>query len=359
MIKKSDFILNSYMQRNDLRAAFQILNTIIPYLLLWILAVKVAPISLWFLPPIIVLLVLFSLRCFSLMHDCGHYSLFRSKRVNRVAGFILGLINAIPSYAWSRDHAFHHKTNGDWEQYRGVADFLSTDEFSQLNSFDQKLYPVLRHPIMMFPGGFFYLAIKPRLELIMGVYDFLRYLLVSLGENKSLSFKKTVSAHRSKIWQSKAEFWDLLLNNICVISICTFLGYQIGFGLFFSIYSITLMFSAAIFISIFFVQHIFEGTYAHKTEEWDYLQGAIEGSSYLKLPAILNWFTADIGYHNIHHLSERIPNYNLRACHHENSELLSNVKTLYMRDMLACSKFILWDSETNHLIPVSAFGQAN
>lgn len=354
-IEKSDFVLTPYMKSNDLRATYQILNTVIPYVLLWVLAVKAASISLWLLPPIIVLIVLFSLRCFSLMHDCGHYSLFRSKRVNRVVGFILGVINAIPQYVWSRDHAYHHKTNGNWEQYRGVADFLSTEEFSKLNSSDQRFYELLRHPLMAFPGGFFYLAIKPRLALMAGTYDFIRHLLTCLQENPGMGLPGIISSHKSRNWHTTSEFWDLLFNNICVIGGWIFLGYLLGFGFFFSVYSITLTLSAAIFIWVFFVQHIFEGAYAHKTEGWDYLLGAIEGSSYLELPTILKWFTADIGYHNIHHLSERIPNYNLKACHRENSHLLSKAKTLRISDMIHCSKFILWDSASNRLVSIASF----
>ena len=116
VIKKSDFSLSPYMKSNDLWATGQVLNTVFPYIALWFLAVQLAPISLWFLLPIMMLMTLFSGRCFSLMHDCGHYSLFRSRRVNRIVGFTLGVINAIPQYPWSRGHAYHHKTNGDWER---------------------------------------------------------------------------------------------------------------------------------------------------------------------------------------------------------------------------------------------------
>jgi len=149
----------------------------------------------------------------------------------------------------------------------------------------------------------------------------------------------------------------LLFNNICVVSGGIILSYLLGAGFFLSIYLSVLTFSAVIFIWVFFVQHIFEGSYAHNTEGWDYLSGAIEGSSYLELPTILKWFTADIGYHNIHHLSERIPNYNLEACHHENIHLLSRVKTLRISDMLACAKFILWDSDSNNLVSIASFRQ--
>jgi acyl-lipid omega-6 desaturase (Delta-12 desaturase) len=357
-VKKSNFVLAPYMKSSNVRATYQILNTVIPYGLLWVLAVKAAAISLWLLPPIMVLITLFSVRCFSLMHDCGHYSLFRSKGANRFAGFMLGVINAIPQYAWSRDHAYHHKTNGNWEQYRGVGDFLSTEEFAQLNASDQKSYELLRKPLMAVPGGFFYLIIKPRLVLIAGIYDFMRHLFTCWKTDQGLDLPAIVSSHQSKHWHSAAEFWDMLFNNIFVIGGWIFLGQLLGFGFFLSIYSITATFSAVIFIWVFFVQHNFEDAYAHKTEGWDYLRGAIEGSSYLELPTLLKWFTADIGYHNIHHLSERIPNYNLQACHNENLRFLSNIKTLRPGDMLDCSKFILWDTDANRLVSIAAFRQA-
>jgi omega-6 fatty acid desaturase (delta-12 desaturase) len=167
-----------------------------------------------------------------------------------------------------------------------------------------------------------------------------------------------ISAHKSKHWHTATEFWDLLFNNICVVSSVIILSNLMGTAFFLSIYLSVLTFAAVIFIWVFFVQHIFEDSYAHNTEGWDYLSGAIEGSSYLELPIILKWFTANIGYHNIHHLSERIPNYNLEACHHKNIHLLSNIKTLRIGDMLSCSKFILWDGGSSRLVSIESFRQA-
>ncbi len=357
-VKKSDFVLTPYMKSNDWRATYQILNTIGPYLFLWFLAVKAAAVSLWLLPPIMVLITLFSVRCFSLMHDCGHYSLFRSKRVNRGVGFLLGVLNAIPQYPWSRGHAYHHKTNGDWERYRGPSALISTEEFAKLSPAAQRWYAVLRHPCMIFPGGFFYLAIKPRLALIAGTWGFFGHAVTSLRQNPRLGLGDIIATYKSKHWYTTGEFWDLLFNNICVVGSWIVLGHFLGFGFFWSVYAITLTFSAAIFICVFFVQHNFDGSYAHKTEGWDYLLGAMEGSSYLELPTVLKWFSADIGYHNIHHLSERIPNYNLAACHNDNIHLLGAAKTLHLVDMPHCFKFILWDATGNRLVSIAAFHQA-
>jgi omega-6 fatty acid desaturase (delta-12 desaturase) len=358
VIKKSDFSLKPYMRSNDFWATCQILNTVLPYIALWVLAVQLAAISLWFLPPIMVLMILFSERCFALMHDCGHYSLFRSRRVNRVVGFFLGVLNAIPQYPWSRGHAYHHKTNGDWERYRGPSGLISTAEFAQLTSFDQRCYQWLRHPLMLFPGGFFYLVIKPRLALIKGTIDFIGHLFRSLNAHPRLPLSAIIASYQSRHWYTTGEFWDLLFNNVCVVSGWILLSHWLGAAFFLSIYSITLTCSGAIMIYVFFAQHNFEGSYAHKTVGWDYLKGAIEGSSYLELPTIFKWFSANIGYHSIHHLSERIPNYHLEACHRANAHLLSNVKTLHLSSMLSCAKFILWDADQERLVSIEQFRQA-
>lgn len=353
-LKKSDFVLTPYMKSNNLKATYQVLNTLIPYGILWFLVFKAVDISVWLLPPIIILIVLFSLRSFSLMHDCGHYSLFSSKKVNRFVGFILGLINAMPQYWWAIDHNYHHKTNGDWERYRGIGDFLSTEEYDQLSRFEQKLYGIFTHPWIIFPGGFFYLAFKPRLILIAGGFDFIVHLFSCWRKNPKMSLSKMISSHESLYWGSAAEFWDVLLNSICVISIWILGCHLFGWIVFLSVYSIVLTLSSAIFIIIFFVQHNFEGAYAHKTEGWDYLLGAVEGSSFLEMPSIFRWFTADISYHNIHHLSARIPNYHLKACHEKNSHLLSKSNTITLADIPNCSKFVLWDSVSDELVSIAS-----
>lgn len=356
-INKSDFVLNTYMKSNDLKATYQTLNTLIPYAILWFLAFKAIAISLWLLPPIIILLVLFSLRSFSLMHDCGHYSLFRSRKVNRLVGFIFGVVNAMPQYWWSKDHSYHHKTNGDWEKYRGIGDFLSVQQYDDLSPSEQKFYRVSRHPWIILPGGFFYLALKPRLILIAGIFDFIIHVFSCFSQKNKMTISEIIYSHNSVYWGSATEFWDVLLNSIFVVSSWVLGGYFFGILPFFTIYAIVLSFSAAIFISIFFVQHNFEGAYAHKTAGWDYLKGAVEGSSFLEMPAILRWFTADISYHNIHHLSEKIPNYNLKACHQKNSHLLTQSTIIRLSDIPACSKFILWDSVSDQLVSIDSHHQ--
>jgi acyl-lipid omega-6 desaturase (Delta-12 desaturase) len=356
-IKKSDFVLTPYTKSNDFRAAYQILNTVLPYVLLWFLAFKAVYVCFWLLPPIMVLMTLFSVRCFSLMHDCGHYSLFNSKGINRLFGFILGVINAIPFYSWVRIHNNHHKTNGNWEKYRGPSGLLSIDEFMKLSAARQRYYELLRHPLMSIPAGFLYIILKPRINFAIGLCGFTGYLITCLKKDFRVNILKVFYSYKSKYWHTRDEFLGLFFNNVCVIVGCIAFSYFLEIKFFLSIYLITLTFSSAISILSFSVQHTFEGSYAHQTEGWNYVMGAIKGSSYLQLPTILKWFSADIGYHNIHHLSEKIPNYHLENCHRRNILLLSDVKILRIRDVPECFKFILWDSKSNNLISIKSYRQ--
>lgn len=351
--ERSDFILAPYIRSNDLWATWQIVNTVAPYALLWILVVQAARLSPWLTPPLLVLMVLFSGRCFSLMHDCGHQSLFRSKPVNRGVGFLLGVINGIPQYPWSRGHAFHHKHNGNWDLYRGPSALVSTETFLAMDSFQQGFYQFLRHPLMLFPGGFFYLVIKPRVALLLGLCHYAAHGVRCWWNDPRLSLSSIHETYQPKYWYTDLEFQDLLLNNLCVVGSWVVLSHFIGAGLFWVLYSIVMACSAALFICIFFVQHNFEGSYAHRTEGWSSLTGAIDGTSLLRLPEILNWFTADIGYHNIHHLCSRIPNYHLKACHLRNASLLSRATTLTARQIPECFKFILWDRANDRLQSVA------
>lgn len=324
-----DFSLKPFSTSSNRRALIQISNTLIPYGVLWWLMVQAAEISLWLTPPFLILLSLFSLRSFSLMHDCGHGSLFKTPILNRIAGFLLGVINAVPQRSWSKDHAYHHKTNGDWQRYRGVADFLSLDEFHSLSRQQQTLYRWIRHPLMAIPGGFYYLAIQPRVDLVLGWI-----------------------APSRRIWTTPDELIDLWLSNLCTVLAVIGLGSWAGFGLVLSLYSGILCLTATALIYVFYVQHIFEHSYAHASQGWTPLEGALEGTSLLKLPALLQWFTANIGYHNIHHLCERIPNYNLQACHQHNEQLLQHVPTLTLSTMLRSANYLLWDPADATLIEI-------
>ncbi len=349
IVKRSDFDLKSYTNKSSLIAIGQILSVVLPYFGLWYAAFILRDTMPWLLLPIAGLMSLFLLRSFSLMHDCGHFSLFGSVLVNRIFGFLLGVLNALPQYPWSRGHAYHHKHNGNWERYRGPAAVLSVEQFEALSPLRQKLYVMLRHPVMLLPGGFLYLIVKPRLQLLFGLLTFIPCALVWLCSGQW----RRVIACESKFWYTRGEFIDIFFNNILVIGGWYLCGELMGHAFFWALYAPVMMLTAAVFICIFYIQHNFEDSYAHGDKDWDYLKGALEGSSYFKLPAIFNWFTADIGYHNIHHISAHIPNYRLAACHRANAHLLTDVTVLRIRDIPKCSKYILWDAAHDKLITVA------
>ncbi|MBA3685670.1 MAG: fatty acid desaturase [Planctomycetes bacterium] len=348
-VQRSDFDLKPFMVSSDLVATWQILSVLLPYAALWFAAYHVHDTLPWLLVPIAGLMVLFLSRSFALMHDCGHYSLFRRARVNRAVGFLLGIVNGLPQYPWSRGHAYHHKNNGNWERYRGPAAVLSVAQFDALSPFRQGLYTTLRHPLMLFPGGLFYLVVKPRVQLLCGLLAYVPHLLACLWRFEW----RRMFTYQSKFWYTTGEFWDLLFNNICVVGAWIVCGELMGHGFFWALYAAMMMVTAAIFICVFYIQHNFAESYAHRDEGWSYLAGALEGSSYFKLPGILNWFTADIGYHNVHHLCERIPNYRLAACHRANAHLLADVKVLRIRDIPTCCGYILWDAAHDRLLTVA------
>lgn len=351
-IRKRDFSLRPYLQRSNKRAFLQIASTLLPIAGLWLLLPKAFAISPLLVSPILVLLILFSSRCFSLMHDCGHQSLFRDNILNHIVGFMLGVINAIPQHPWSRGHAYHHRHNGNWDLYRGPSALITSAEYASYSPWRKRFYQFLRHPLMLFPGGFFYLIIKPRAALILGSLDFAIDSLRHISNNGFCKWQLLISNHRSRHWYTASEFWHILGNNICVVATWVLMGSWLGLGLFWVSYSIVMTTSAAIMICFFFVQHNFEGSYAHTTNDWDSFKGDIEGSSFLKMNRIFNWFSADIGYHNVHHLCEGIPNYNLRACHEANAELLKNIKVLNLVDIPSCFNLILWDRDKQQLATI-------
>ncbi len=361
-ISWSDFCLIPYLKRSNRRAFWQVFTTVIPTAFLWMLipfiynSSSAMPLKAIELFPILGLLTLLSSRAFSLMHDCGHGTLFRSRFLNRLVGFMLGALNAIPQHPWSRDHAFHHKHNGDWEVYRGPIDVMTLQAYQKLSKRNKFFYLMSRHWVMLFPGGFFYLIIKPRLTLLHGI----AHTLWSLGKEivyklrrrdiKNL-FPLSIKSNTllSGYGNTFEEVVDLVANNFVVIITWVLMSNWLGAGLFWSCYSIVMTASAAIFICIFFVQHNFKDSYANRTDGWNLLLGATEGSSNLVLPDLLNWFFADISFHSIHHLCDRIPNYNLRACHERNKHLLVNAKYLRISDIPSCFKYILWDKDMEKL----------
>ncbi len=365
-VKRSDFLIRPFLKRNNFRAFYQIISTIIPIISIWLIVYQIVNHSFsilikgFLLIPIICLLTLFSSRTFSLMHDCGHNSLFTKRKLNRFFGFLLGLANGIPQKSWSIDHAFHHKNNGNWEVYKGPIDVLSLEDYNSLSKREQIFYKFTRNWIMLFPGGFYYLVLKPRLGLIIIIFNFTKDIFKeTFIKIKNREFSEFLSINTrfkppfSDYGDNFSELFELIINNLVVIIGWIFMCKWLGLVFFLSFYSLVSTLSAAILICVFFVQHNYKNAYAKDTKNWDIVDGAILGSSNLNIPDWLNWFLADISFHSIHHLCERIPNYNLKACHKANIHLLHQSKFLKLSDFPNCFKYIIWDNKNEELIQIS------
>jgi len=365
-IKRKDFLIKPFLKRNNFRAYYQIISTVIPIIFFWLIVFQIINSSLFLLIkfflliPIICFLTLLSSRTFSLMHDCGHNSLFETRFLNNLFGFFLGALNGIPQKPWSVDHAFHHRNNGNWEIYKGPVDVLSLDDYQLLSKKEKLFYKLSRNWLMLFPGGFFYLVLKPRVGLIIILFNLSKSIfketLIKIKKgnfSELLIINSRIKPPFSDYGDNFGELFDLITNNIVVIFGWIFMSNWLGTAFFLTFYSIISTLSAAILICVFFVQHNYENAYANKTDNWDIVDGAIYGSSNLNIPNWLNWFLADISFHSIHHLSERIPNYNLRACHEANIHLLNESTFLTLRDFRNCFKYIIWDSKNEKLIPIT------
>ena len=137
--------------------------------------------------------------------------------------------------------------------------------------------------------------------------------------------------------------------NTALFGMIAVLGSIFGFKNYLLIQLIVTMTGGAAGVWMFYVQHQFEDTYWERREDWDFTAAALQGSSFYKLPAILQWFSGNIGFHHIHHLSSRIPNYSLERCH-KSHPIFENVKPITLRTSLKSLHFRLWDEEHRKLV---------
>jgi omega-6 fatty acid desaturase (delta-12 desaturase) len=351
----SHALISKYSDRSDAKAFLQCANTLIPYLFLFFIAVRSQSILYWAVA--VLILSLFIVRIFMLMHDCGHRSLFKTQWLNTVWGFITGVLVGMPQYVWSQHHNYHHTTNGDWEKYRGPLNILSVNEYEKLSSGKQQFYCQSRNILLAPFGAFMYFIFNPRFNWMLGSLKLFFEVLINKLVDIQTPIKVLIAAHHSKFWKSRQEYWHMTLNNIALLSIWAFASQYFGALEFFSVYIISLSLAGAVGIIVFTIQHNFEGSYASNTKDWDYHLAALKGTSFLEFPRVLRWFGADIAYHHIHHISARIPNYNLALCHQEYAHLFEKVYRLRLSDIAKSFKYILWDSEGQRIISVAQYNQ--
>ena len=268
--------------------------------------------------PILLINSGFLIRSFILMHDRTHGSFFPWRRANAIVGTVTGLLALTPFDQWRRDHAIHHASSGDLDR-RGHGDVTTwtVKEYLAKTPRQQLGYRLSRHPFWLLVGGPVYLTYSQRF--------------------RSLS-KATGERQISSIW------WTNLALAVLLSAVVLLWGWR---GL--AIYAITYYFAAMAGVWLFYVQHQFEDAYWEVRPEWDYETSAMKGSSHLKLPAVLQWFSGSIGLHHVHHLAPRIPNYRLQKCHDENPRL-QTAPVITIPSGLAALRLSLWDEDRRRLV---------
>jgi omega-6 fatty acid desaturase (delta-12 desaturase) len=302
-------------------ALWQLANTLVPFVVLWAAMawLFISDANVIWMAALVVPAAGLYVRLFILQHDCSHGSFFRDARANRWVGAGLGVLTLFPFAYWKKTHGIHHATSGNLDK-RILGDIRT----------------LTVHEYLALPGWKRF------------CYRFYRSMPVMLGIGPIYQF---VAKHRLPIglpWRWRREWRSVALNNVALLVLGTVLCLVLGWRVMLAVHLPVVLLAGAIGVWLFYVQHTFEDGYWQRVESWSPQHAAIQGSSFYDLPAVLRWFTANIGYHHIHHLNPRIPNYRLRAAHE--SVRPAGVLRLSLRQSLACSRMKLWDERAGRMV---------
>jgi omega-6 fatty acid desaturase (delta-12 desaturase) len=265
----------------------------------------------------------FLVRMFIIFHDCGHGSFFRSAKANRIVGTILGSLVFTPYDYWHMEHSIHHRTVGNLDK-RGNGDVwtLTAEEYAGLSRWNRFVYRLYRHPVLLF-----------------GIGPFILFVIWFRIPRRDMG----------KPGRRSVYVTDLIL-----LLLCSALILAMGWKAFLMIQLPVIYIATVAGVWLFYLQHQFEEVIWTRQEQWDYKKIAMKGSSFLKFPRLLQWFSGNIGYHHIHHLSPKIPNYNLERCHKEN-EMFRNIKPVTFVPSLRTLSLRLWSEKSGRLISFRQF----
>ncbi|SFS35495.1 fatty acid desaturase [Marininema halotolerans] len=311
-------IIAPYEQSSVLRSIWQIINTLVPFFLLWYIAYWSLSISYWLTIIPCILASGLLVRAFIIFHDCCHGSFFPNQRANEIVGTLVGILNFSPFYQWRYSHSVHHATSGNLDRH-GVGDIwtLTVDEYLAMPWWKRLAYRMYRNPIVLFGLGPSYIF------------------LINYRFNRRGARRK--------------ERLNTYIVNLSLILIIGGLCWLIGWKAFVLIQGPIFLLSTLAGVWLFYVQHQFEDAYFEKGEQWNYVDAALKGSSFYRLPRILHWFTGNIGFHHIHHLSPRVPNYNLNRAHHENP-MFQDVRPVTLLSSFRALTYRIWDENRKKLM---------
>jgi len=337
--------VDRYATPSDLHGSLQFLSVIAPIAGLWVAISLASPGSPWLVAAATLCLSLFLLRGFVLMHDAGHHSLFRSKSLNRIAGFLLGVLAGIPQQVWAENHRYHHVTNGNWAKYRGPLNVACVTDYLAMDASERRRYRYTRHVLMSPVAGCLYFLVNPRITWLRATWHLLRRRLARPGSPEAdapLPYCPSMAHYRYMLW-----------NNVLLLAVAGVMAWAVGPWLFLVCYVVSGSLAGAYGLILFTVQHNFEHAYASADEGWDRDEAALLGTSFLVLPRWVNWITADAAYHHVHHLCASVPNYRLKACHEDHELLFSRVRRVDLFEIPSALKHILWDLPARRLVSVA------
>jgi omega-6 fatty acid desaturase (delta-12 desaturase) len=321
-------ILSKYKESHLPSSLWQIANTAIPFFSVMALMYFTSYKGYW---PVTLLLAVpasgLLMRIFIIQHDCGHGSFFKSARANDWLGAVLGVLTLTPYTYWKQTHAIHHSTSGNLDR-RGYGDIetLTVKEYAALTPWGRWKYRAYRSiPVLFFIGPAFHFVVYHRWPGIIPAD-----------------------------W--KAERRSILLNDLALVALLALAHYTIGLKHFFLVQLAVGIMTAIAGVWFFYVQHQFKGAYWQREDKWNLVEASLRGSSFYDLPAVLQWMTGNIGFHHIHHLNSRIPNYKLERCMLENP-VLQNPSRLTLWKSFKCVFLTLWDEERQELVRFEDVGR--
>lgn len=317
-------IVAKYAHPETWRSLWQVCNSVLPFLALWYVMYRSLEIGYWLTLLLAVPTAGFMVRCFIIFHDCCHGSFFREIKTNDRLGLVMGVLVLTPFYQWKHSHAIHHATAGDLDR-RGIGDVytMTVEEYLAAPWYRKLGYRIMRNPLILFTVG---------------------------------SFIVFTLTHRFVEKESgRRERSSVLWTNLAIAAIVGWIMLEIGWAAFLLVEIPILLIACGAGVWLFYVQHNFDPTYWKRHAEWEFFNAGMDGSSFYKLPKLLQWFTGNIGFHHIHHLSPRIPNYRLEECHNENP--IFQIEPLTFRDSLRSLFFRLWDEKQKTLVGWGALKQ--
>ncbi len=317
-------LVAQYQQPDVRTSVWQVINSFGPFFITWVLMVLTLRYSYLLTLALAFPAAGFLVRIFIIQHDCGHGSFLKSRQASDWIGNVCGILTLTPYRFWRKSHSLHHASASNLEE-RGIGDVytMTVNEYMNASWWGKLKYRVYRHPAFLF-----------------GLVPSLLFIVLNRFPYAA-----------SKAWK-KEDRNSVHWTNLTIAVVALVLSYLIGWREFLMIQLPITIISASVGTFLFYAQHQFEDTYWANKSEWDYTLAAMQGSSYYKLPKVLQWFTGNIGFHHIHHLSPRIPNYRLEQCHKENPQF-QRVVVLTFWTSLKTTVLTLWDEEQKKLVRFS------